>query len=114
MTVYPQIPVRRTFSLIVSLKTTLPPATFLGWTVNAQLRKANNNQPSGLIADLAVYPLAPKTTTELLYLLHFDDTSKWPVGLVELDLAVIHPAGDHVIMSQRRTIEITRSVTRNV
>ena len=114
MTDYPQIPVRRSFSLIVSVDTTLPAVSFVNWTIQAQLRKANNNQPSGLLAELEVYPTASEDPNQLIFLLYHADTSSWPVGLVELDLAFIHPEGDHTIMTQRRTIEITRSVTRNV
>ena len=113
MTDYPQIPVRRSFSLIVAVETTLPAASFADWTVQAQLRKANNNQPSGLLAELAVYPAESDNPTQLLFLLYHEDTTNWPVGLVELDLAFTHPVNPHVVMTQCRTIEITRSVTRN-
>lgn len=114
MTDYPQIPIRQSFSVIVSVTTTLPASNFADWLVHSQIRKMNNNQPSGLIADLQVSPIQTNEPNELQFLIYHEDTSAWPIGLAEIDLAFVHPQSGHTLMTQRRAVEITRSVTKNV
>lgn len=99
----------RTFSLIISLEESVPIGQYREFTAIAQMRRFSNRTPAGFLASLSVTPLDPDTTNA--YLLYFEDTTDWPVGLIELDLHFENSEG-FVFYSETLTFNVERVVTR--
>lgn len=108
MPAIPTMPQGQSFSVLIKLGNN-PIADLPDWTVRCQIRRKNNSQPSGFIADLDVTLVDPETMT---YRLHKADTDAWPIGLVELDLRFINPDENRTLITNRREFEIVRSVSK--
>ena len=90
------IPFKRgaTFSFMFAIPDELPNGYFKNWVPVAQLRKAMNSQPTGLIANLACFWADPATTRYLI--VNHTLTSKWPIGRVEMDIMFQSASGERI------------------
>lgn len=100
----------RTFAYVIGLDTDIKPDFFRDWSVKAQIRRYQNRTPSGFLADLEVTKLPDPDTN--LFLIYHADTSKWPVGKVEMDFLLTHDTGSFKLPSETRVFNVKRVVTR--
>lgn len=106
----PTLPQGQSFSVLAKLGPNVI-TDLQNWTPACQIRKVNNSQPSGFVANLSVDLHDPE---EMIFRLYMDKTDHWPLGLVELDLRFTSPDGLQTLITNRREFEITRSVTKTI
>lgn len=98
-----------TFSFSFGLPTSVEAGLFAGWALRAQIRKANNNMPSGLIADLSAF-WQDKDLANKVVIFH-SLTDKWPLGLAEVDVLLIDGGGQK-IRTKKIVFNIVSGVTQ--
>lgn len=105
------IPFKRgtTFSFVLEIPSTTVDGFFMDWGVKAQIRKQNNDNASGLIADLTTSWVDAETTRSLI--LSFSMTDKWPLGIAEVDVLYTAPSGQRM-RSHTITFNIEREITQ--
>mgnify|MGYP003544896685 FL=1 len=105
------IPFKRgtTFSFVLEIPSTTVDGFFMDWGVKAQIRKQNNDNASGLIADLTTSWVDAETTRNLI--LSFSMTDKWPLGIAEVDVLYTAPSGQRM-RSHTITFNIERDITQ--
>lgn len=97
------------FSFVIETPSTTPDGFFMDWEVKAQIRKQNNSNPSGLIANLSTSWDDTEITRNLTISDNFTDT--WPIGLAEVDVLFMSSTGQK-IRSSVYTFDIIRGITQ--
>lgn len=100
----------RSFVFLTSLENDVPVGFLRDWTGKAQLRRANNHQPSGLIADLTLDIVDANVSND--FVIYHLDTSLWPLGLAEMDVQFSRSDSPFKIPTRIVSFKIIRSVTR--
>ena len=105
------IPFKRgtTFSFVLAIPSTTVDGFFMDWGVKAQIRKQNNDNASGLIANLTTSWVDEETTRNLT--VGFAMTDKWPLGIAEVDVLFTAPSGQRM-RSHTLTFSIEREITQ--
>lgn len=98
-----------TFNYVFDIPDTIANGFFRKWKATAQIRKANNNLPSGMIAQLQCYWTNESTTKQLV--LSHDLTDNWPVGLAEFDV-LFESVDGQSMRSSIMPVQIVRGVTQ--
>lgn len=98
-----------TFSFALAIPEQLEDGFFKNWVPAAQIRKARNDQPNGLIAKLACFWADPETTRVLI--VHMLNTSHWPTGPAEMDILLRSVTGE-VLRSTIQPFNIHRGITK--
>lgn len=98
-----------TFAFAFQIPEQVPDGYLSGWLPTAQLRKARNDGPTGLIADLECFWDVEDTARRVI--VRHTMTDKWPVGPVELDIRFNSVDGE-TIQSTTVKINIIRGITR--
>lgn len=98
----------QTFSYLMKIPDTISDGFMFSWKPTAQLRKARNSSPSGLIAMVNCSWADTKARTLLL---HHNQTQEWPLGLAELDVKFESITGQ-VLKSNTLTFEIVPGVSK--
>lgn len=99
-----------TFSFMMKIPDTFADGFFRAYLPTAQLRRARNDQPNGLIADISCYWADPNTTRMLCF--HNNSTDGWPLGLCELDAKFTAAAGGSKIRTNTVLFNIVRGITK--
>ena len=99
-----------TFMVAMSVPENVPLGYFSNWTAEAQIRKAGNDNASGLIEDLVFTWTDPEDTRH--FTLTSEDTSDWPLGLAEIDVKFTSNENGRVATTKTVQLEITRNITR--
>lgn len=97
-----------TFSFMFVIPDVLPNGFFKTWLPTAQIRKAMNSRPDGLIANLACFWADPATTRYLI--LHHSLTDKWAIGNAEIDVLFQSASGEQ-LRSTTGMFNIQRGIT---
>ena len=99
-----------TFSAVVAIPQETPADFFVGWPLKSQIRRRKNGEDYGLIQELEVNWVNDDTETRQL-LLYCKDTSKWPLGLAEVDVRFKSPDGE-IVQSSHVPFKIVRGITQ--
>ncbi len=99
----------QTFSISVAVPSIIADGALAGWIPSAQIRKANNGSPSGLITALSSYWDNPATTRNIH--LYHNLTEDWPLGKAEVDVLFTSPGGEK-LYSETLEFTIERGITR--
>lgn len=99
----------RTFAFLGELSDTIPIGTFVGWDVEAQMRRYQNRLPTGLLANIVVEMVDPSTSNQIR--LYHADTKRWPLGRAELDVKFTQPGTGYTVSSIIKQFDIVRVVT---
>ena len=97
-----------TFSFMFAIPDELPNGYFKDWVPSAQLRRAMNNQPDGLIANVSCFWADPATTRYLI--VHHTLTQRWPLGNAEFDILFQSSSGER-LSSTTALFNIQRGIT---
>lgn len=84
------------------------------WGLQCEVRKHGNKLPNGLLAVIEPISLPGEGGSHNgTFLIYHTDTSKWPVGLIELDF-LFKNVGENAQRLRTNIIvfEVTRTVTR--
>lgn len=98
-----------TFAYQIEIPSTFPDGYFAAWTPYAQLRVADVEQSSGLIANLTAEWDSYKKTRNVL--IGFPVTKDWPIGKAELDILFISADG-YRLASETIQVQIERGITQ--
>jgi hypothetical protein len=98
-----------TFSFMFQVPANIPDGFFSGWLPTAQLRKAKNDLPNGLIADMECYWNTEVTARHII--VRNTLTDNWPLGVMDLDIRLNSVNGE-TIMTQTQQFNIIRGVSR--
>lgn len=99
----------QTFSYVFRIPEKFSPGFFADWAISAQIRKARNTSPSGIIADInASWIDGPYENVLLLYNQSSDD---WDLGDAEVDIR-FESTGGHVIRTQTVPFTIVHEITK--
>ena len=111
MAVATPLPFKRgqTFSFSMRIPDSIADGFLASWQPTAQLRRARNDSPSGLIAEIACYWLDPDTSRVLGF--HHHPTDGWPLGPAEFDV-LFTSAGGQTLRSNTILFDIVRGITR--
>lgn len=109
MTEVPNVYRGSVFSFVIKLGESVPSGMFDEWTPNAQVRIKGNRLPKGVLANLSITPIPDQPEH---FLIHTEDTSCWPMGLVEIDIAFVHPVTGRAVYSMPRQLMVLGTVTK--
>lgn len=98
-----------TFAYQFEIPSSFKDGYFASWEVYAQLRKAGNDSPDGLIANLTAEWDSFKKTRNVL--VGHPVTEHWPLGEAELDILFISSDG-YRVRSETYPVKIERGITR--
>lgn len=106
----PIIPFKRgsTFAFMFAVPENMPNGFFKTRLPSAQIRKAMNSRPDGLIANIACFWADPATTRYLI--VHHSLTDKWPLGNAEMDILFESATGEK-LRSTTALFNIQRGIT---
>lgn len=98
------------FSVILALPSYVESGHFTEHTPTAQLRRYQNDEPEGLIAQLTFEWIDPAVARA--FRLTASNTHDWPIGPAELDVLFTGPDGK-TVATQTKVIKIIRGITKN-
>lgn len=104
------IPFKRgsTFAFMFAIPPEIPNGFFKTRLPTAQIRKAMNSRPDGLIANIACFWADPASTRYLIF--HHSLTDKWPIGNAEMDVLFESSSGEK-LRTTTAIFNIQRGIT---
>ena len=96
-----------TFDQLLLVPEVFADGYWIGWSVTSQIRTARGK----LIGDLVVSWADPAETTRILRLFS-DDTTRWPVGDLEVDVQFVRDSDGLKRSTETVVVSVLRDVTQ--